>query len=708
MRDFAQKPNAAQHTMPARPLTLSQAHSAFSRIPSRFAAAGVIQKKSATETSPDPYEQEAERIAAQLSATPARSTAVGAPPRIGRLSGQSTEALSAAPARVGQALGDAGTPLEGGLRRDMEQRFAFDFSGVRVHADTMAAEAANTINARAFTAGHHVMFGSGQFAPSTVRGRHLLAHELTHVVQQSGHQPTVQRAPGDDEHTSMFIDPYANTPLPKLRQLAKQDPEAAESLRLRYRRMPDAELSKHARSDPIARSVRDQRIPENTPIKNLPQSGYAKFSNPDMYDELSEIISASRAESGIPRTGPSVVRPQAEVEGGVIAAGKTNVKGLEDAAFVGKSPKAGGAVNPHSAFAPATDPVLLPHTHGHAEQNLADELAASLRKLPPAALKEGTVWLLVEQMPCSTCASGIADPAAARGVLRKLSEAFPNLTFEIKHLDSNKTITLRNGEEVVKGVSPAPKVPPKVPQPPAGTGGTGTKSSAAVEPESRGGATAATAEEVALTEQAIARELKVLTEGRGRATVGQIARVGPRAFAAIKVGAGVFFVYSLAQIRSLKDAREFVVAWGVGAASFSLAKRVAAGSSPVAFVVSVIVTMPNDQGEAYNERNRRNTAVYEFLHAHFTAEEIRAGGQALWRQAETLLFETQPFTVVPTPQEYSRRRFEACMSREDVPVAAGAEPAQEAHNRALAKCYPESGYREPKMVCTEFGCTPED
>jgi hypothetical protein len=68
----------------------------------------------------------------------------------------------------------------------MEARFGHDFSGVRVHADPRAAQSAEDMNARAYTSGQNVVFGPGQLAPETHEGRRLLAHELTHVVQQEG------------------------------------------------------------------------------------------------------------------------------------------------------------------------------------------------------------------------------------------------------------------------------------------------------------------------------------------------------------------------------------------------------------------------------------------------------------------------------------------------------------------------------------------
>lgn len=67
----------------------------------------------------------------------------------------------------------------------MEPRFGRDFSGVRVHTDYDAAESASALNARAYTAGRDVVFGAGKYTPSTDTGRSLIAHELTHVVQQS-------------------------------------------------------------------------------------------------------------------------------------------------------------------------------------------------------------------------------------------------------------------------------------------------------------------------------------------------------------------------------------------------------------------------------------------------------------------------------------------------------------------------------------------
>ena len=94
--------------------------------------------------------------------------------------------MHAAPDSVEQALVNPGSPLEPALRGDMEERFGHDFSKVRVHTDAAAKQSALDVNAHAYTVGHDMVFGAGRFTPGTQEGRRLIAHELTHAVQQSG------------------------------------------------------------------------------------------------------------------------------------------------------------------------------------------------------------------------------------------------------------------------------------------------------------------------------------------------------------------------------------------------------------------------------------------------------------------------------------------------------------------------------------------
>jgi hypothetical protein len=88
------------------------------------------------------------------------------------------------PPIVHEVLRSPGSPLDRMSRDFFEPRFAHDFSRVRVHTDSRAAESAQEVNARAYAVGHDVVFGSGQYMPKNITGRLLLAHELSHVVHQ--------------------------------------------------------------------------------------------------------------------------------------------------------------------------------------------------------------------------------------------------------------------------------------------------------------------------------------------------------------------------------------------------------------------------------------------------------------------------------------------------------------------------------------------
>ncbi len=90
------------------------------------------------------------------------------------------------PTIVYDVLNSPGHPLDAQTRAIFELRFGHDFSRVSVHTDAKAAESAQSVNALAYTVGNNVVFGAGQYAPETMAGQRLLAHELTHTVQQNG------------------------------------------------------------------------------------------------------------------------------------------------------------------------------------------------------------------------------------------------------------------------------------------------------------------------------------------------------------------------------------------------------------------------------------------------------------------------------------------------------------------------------------------
>ncbi len=100
-----------------------------------------------------------------------------------------TSLASGAPPIVHEALRSPGQPLDAATRATLEPRLGHDFSHVRVHTDAQAAASARSVNALAYTVGRDVVFGAGQYAPSTPHGQRLLAHELTHVIQQGTASP---------------------------------------------------------------------------------------------------------------------------------------------------------------------------------------------------------------------------------------------------------------------------------------------------------------------------------------------------------------------------------------------------------------------------------------------------------------------------------------------------------------------------------------
>ena len=90
------------------------------------------------------------------------------------------------PPLVQDVLRSPGRPLDAATRDFMEPRFGHDFGGVRVHTDVRAADSARAVGAEAYTVGNAVVFDRGKFDPQSASGRHLLSHELAHVVQQGG------------------------------------------------------------------------------------------------------------------------------------------------------------------------------------------------------------------------------------------------------------------------------------------------------------------------------------------------------------------------------------------------------------------------------------------------------------------------------------------------------------------------------------------
>jgi hypothetical protein len=152
-----------------------------------------VQPKLAAGPDHDPLEREADRIADRVLVGPTRAAVDGRGTSVQRLSEAASSEARTAPASVDRVVSSPGTPLSPTLRRDMEERFGHDFSRVRVHADAAAGQSAQDLKANAYTVGQHIAFASGRFSPGSREGKRLIAHELTHVLQQSGGVAALQR-----------------------------------------------------------------------------------------------------------------------------------------------------------------------------------------------------------------------------------------------------------------------------------------------------------------------------------------------------------------------------------------------------------------------------------------------------------------------------------------------------------------------------------
>ena len=148
-----------------------------------------LQRKLAINEPGDEYEREADRVAEQVMQMPEpeRGPGVAESPRTPlvqrRVNGGGPTGIGTAPQIVHDVLNTPGQPLDASTRAFFEPRFGHDFSSVRIHADAKSAQSARAVNAQAYTVGNHIAFG--RYTPGTTGSNALLAHELTHVMQQA-------------------------------------------------------------------------------------------------------------------------------------------------------------------------------------------------------------------------------------------------------------------------------------------------------------------------------------------------------------------------------------------------------------------------------------------------------------------------------------------------------------------------------------------
>lgn len=183
-----------QPSTPARTSTVQRAQQ----------PAAVVQRAAWVSSPSDPAEKEAEHTAKKVMrmADPqvGRVAPAGIAQFVQRAGGRDNSAGPAAISTQIDAAAGGGRALPHGVKGFMESRFQANFSKVRVHTDQRAAKLNTQLGARAFTTGNHVFFGAGQFQPESADGRELIAHELTHTIQQgAARQVRRAKAPVDEK-----------------------------------------------------------------------------------------------------------------------------------------------------------------------------------------------------------------------------------------------------------------------------------------------------------------------------------------------------------------------------------------------------------------------------------------------------------------------------------------------------------------------------
>ncbi len=210
-------------------------------------------------------------------------------------SAQTPEAVSD---RVSEVLQNEGRPLDVTTRAFMEPRFGHDFSQVRVHDNSQAAESAQTVNALAYTVEQDVAFGAGQYAPGTTEGRKLLAHELTHVVQQegTGDRPQFPEA-GTKTNTTDISE--AATELKSTKAMAEGSSSGTASP-LQPLASPADAPAKATSTNALSNSANSTGAPQN------PASTSETISSPEAKAEAEPVARNTAKSDGVVVSGGSI------------------------------------------------------------------------------------------------------------------------------------------------------------------------------------------------------------------------------------------------------------------------------------------------------------------------------------------------------------------------------------------------------------------
>ncbi len=314
---------------------------------------GDLQRKLAIGASNDPLEAEADRVADHVMASSAVPGIGSAAPQIQRASGGAGAAGMVVPRSVDDALAARGEPMRAELRRDMESRFGHDFSAVRLHTDEAAARSARDVAASAYTVGNHIVLGKCAPSLQASSGRHLLAHELTHVVQQSA--LTVIRRCIDPKKNDPIYDSVASAirKTADFKALAAPDQAVAEGIItdakkkagcLYYigelmalfttKEKTPAQITTETQATTVAEAGKEKaRVAKPAEAKNLNVEEKASADPARKYEKIKGKFGGGTYE--VDRQDPKNIVVRAKVflhpTGTGTAADVTNIKSMEDA-----------------------------------------------------------------------------------------------------------------------------------------------------------------------------------------------------------------------------------------------------------------------------------------------------------------------------------------------------------------------------------------
>jgi hypothetical protein len=199
--------------------------------------APIVQASLVVGPSGDRHEQEADRVARQLAGPATQRPAAGSAgqenlghtPVMRPVGGAHDGAVDPQVEQAVRGARGGGQPLPGRVRAPMERALGADFRGVRLHTDAQADQFSRMLGARAFTTGQEIFFRQGEYHPDGMPGQRLLAHELAHVVQQTG---TVRDADGASPASTGVISPATGTAVVQRVKIGELDTEDRADLRV--------------------------------------------------------------------------------------------------------------------------------------------------------------------------------------------------------------------------------------------------------------------------------------------------------------------------------------------------------------------------------------------------------------------------------------------------------------------------------------------